>query len=164
MEKEGTEEEAVGIIEKAIGMEIEEEGKGEKGGDGTLRALVAIEFLIQEVDLIGTKLADSYNGFNELSRLEIMWTVRHLWLAGAIFVLNFYSHWAQLLIRQTGDPLVTILIREGVTQGDLLSIVLYRINLVPLVEDLRAPDPGLVSLFYMDDAAFDGLTRQSAQL
>ena len=36
--------------------------------------------------------------------------------------------------------------------------------LVPLVEELRAADPGLLSSFYADDAAFDGSARQSAQL
>ena len=42
--------------------------------------------------------------------------------------------------------------------------VLYRITLVPLEEELQAADPGLLSPFYTDDAAFDGLARRSAQL
>ena len=53
---------------------------------------------------------------------------------------------------------------EGATQGDPLSMVLYRITLVPLVEELRAADPGLLSPFYADDAAFDGSARRIAQL
>ena len=43
-------------------------------------------------------------------------------------------------------------------------MVLYGITLIPLVEDLRAADPGLLSPFYADDAAFDGSARCSAQL
>ena len=43
-------------------------------------------------------------------------------------------------------------------------MVLYGITLVPLAEDLRAADPGLLSPFYADDAAFDGSARRSAQL
>ena len=43
-------------------------------------------------------------------------------------------------------------------------MVLYRIILTPLAEELRAADPGLLSPFYVDDAAFDGLARRSAQL
>ena len=39
METEGTEEEAAEIIEEALVMEFDKEGKGEEGGDGTLRAL-----------------------------------------------------------------------------------------------------------------------------
>ena len=73
------------------------------------------------------------------------------------FASNCYRHWEQLLLRQPGEPSVTILSREGDTQGDPLSMVLYGITLVPLAEDLRAADLGILSLFYADDAAFDGL-------
>ena len=43
-------------------------------------------------------------------------------------------------------------------------MVLYGITLVPLAEELQAADPGLLSPFYADDAAFDGSARRSAQL
>ena len=43
-------------------------------------------------------------------------------------------------------------------------MVLYGITLVPLAEELRAADPGLLSPFYADYAAFDGSERRSAQL
>ena len=43
-------------------------------------------------------------------------------------------------------------------------MVLYGITLIPLVEELRATDPGLLSPFYADDAVFDGLVCRSAQL
>ena len=42
-------------------------------------------------------------------------------------------------------------------------MALYGITLVPLAEELRAVDPGVLSPFYADDAAFDGLARQSSQ-
>ena len=54
--------------------------------------------------------------------------------------------------------------REGVTQGDPLLIVLYGITLVPLGEELRAADLGLLLPFYANDAAFDGSAGQSVQL
>ena len=94
----------------------------------------------------------------------MLWTVRHRWTAGARFVFNFYNHWAQLLLRQPGEPPVTILSREGVTQGYPLSMVLYGITLVPLTEELRAADLGLLSPIYADDVAFNGSERRSAQL
>ena len=34
-------------------------------------------------------------------------------------------------------------------------MVLYRITLVPLAEELRAVDSGILSPFYADDAAFE---------
>ena len=43
-------------------------------------------------------------------------------------------------------------------------MVLYRITLAPLAEELRAADPGLLFPFYVDDAAFDSSARRSAQL
>ena len=62
------------------------------------------------------------------------------------------------------DLPVTILIQEGVTQGDPLSIVLYGITLVPFEEELRVTDPGLLYPFYTDDAVFGGLAQWSAQI
>ena len=43
-------------------------------------------------------------------------------------------------------------------------MVLYRITLVPLDEELRAADLGLLSPSYADDTAFDGLAQRIAQL
>ena len=43
-------------------------------------------------------------------------------------------------------------------------IVLYGINLVPLDEELRAADLGLLHPLYADDAVFEGSTQRIAQL
>ena len=92
-------------------------------------------------------------------------TVRHRCPARVRFVFNFYSHWVQLLLCQQGEAPVILLILEGVTQGIPLSMVLYGITIVLLVEELRDADPTLLSPFYADDAAFGGLDRWStAQL
>ena len=153
-----TKAEAEEGLEGALRMEVEGDrgSKGEEGGGGTQRALEALEFLTQDAESSGTTLDDAQNGFNELSRLAMLWAVRHCWPAIARFAFNCYKHWAQLLLRHPGELPVTILSREGVIQGDTLSMVLYRITLVTLTEELRAADPGLLSPFYADDAAFDG--------
>ena len=150
IETAGTEEEAEEGMAWALRMEsVEDKGsEGEERGRGTPRALEALEFLTQEEDPSGTTLVDARNGFNELSPLVMLWTVRHRWPAGARFALNCYKHWAQLLLRQTGELPVTILSREVVTQGDPISVVLYGITLVPLAEELQAADPGLFSPFF----------------
>ena len=113
IETEGTEEEAAEGIEAALEMEVEEDkgSEGEEEDGEPQRALGALEFLTQEAEPSVTMLVDACNGFNDLSRLAILWTVRYRWPAGARFGLNFYMHWAQLLLRQLGDPPVTILIR-----------------------------------------------------
>ena len=106
IETAGTEEDVEEGLAVALDMEVEveeEEGsEGEEGGVGNKRALENLEFLTQEADPSGTILVDACNGFNELSRLEILWTVRHHWPAGARFAFNCYKHWAQLLLRQPG--------------------------------------------------------------
>ena len=43
-------------------------------------------------------------------------------------------------------------------------MVLYRITLVPLAEELIEADLGLLYPFYADEAAFDGSERRIAQL
>ena len=48
----------------------------------------------------------------------MLWTVRHCWLAGARFAINFYRHWAQLLLLQPGEPPVTILRLGGVESSE----------------------------------------------
>ena len=120
--------------------------------------------MTQETELSVTTLVDAHNGFNKLSRLVMLWTLWHCWPAGARFAFNCYRHRAQILLRQMVEPPVKILSQEGVTQGDPISMLLYRITLIPLVEELRAADSGLLSPFYADDAAFEGLKQQSAQL
>ena len=86
-------------LEAALEMEVEEEGEGEEGGDGTLRSLEAIEFLIQEAEPSRTTLVDARNDFNEMSSLAMLWNVRYRWPAGAKFAFNCYMNWAQLLLR-----------------------------------------------------------------
>ena len=83
-------------------MEVEDDrgSEREEGGVGNLRALGALEFLTHDTDPSGKTLVDAYNGFNRLSRLAMLWTVRHHWLEGARFLSNCYRHWEQLLLRQ----------------------------------------------------------------
>ena len=52
----------------------------------------ALEFLTQEAYPSGTTLVDARKGFNELSRLAMLWTVRQRWPAGARFAFNCYKH------------------------------------------------------------------------
>ena len=49
------------------------------------------------------------------------------------------------------------------TQGYYLSMVLYGITLVPLEKDLQAEVPGLLTMFYANDVAFNGFAWRSAQ-
>ena len=50
----------------------------------------------------GTTLVDAHNGFNKLSRLTMLLTVRHYWMSGLRFAINCYNLWAQLLLLHPG--------------------------------------------------------------
>ena len=85
----------------ALEMEVEVDrgSKGEEGGGGTQRSLEALEVLTQEAEPNGITLVDAGNVFNELSRLAMLWTVRHRWPAGARFAFNCYKHCVQVILR-----------------------------------------------------------------
>ena len=76
------------ILEAALEMEVDGEGEGEEGDDGTQKVLGDLELLNRDAELIGTTLVDARNGFNELSRLAMLWTVRHHWTTGTRFAFN----------------------------------------------------------------------------
>ena len=88
IETAGTEEEAAEKLEDALEMEIEETCEGEEGGDGTQREMGDLDFLTRDSDPNGTTLVDARNGFNELSRLAILWTVRHRGTSESRVALN----------------------------------------------------------------------------
>jgi hypothetical protein len=114
-------------------------------------------------DPIGALLVDARNGFNELGRRAMLWTVRHIWAAGARFAFNCYRHSAQLILRKHGSPGYTILSSEGVTQGDPLSMVLYGLALLPLAARLRREQPDTVQAFYADDVLAKGRVSRLAE-
>ena len=51
-------------------------------------ALEATWILIQEAEPGNPTLIDAHNGFNDLIRLVVMWTMRHRWAVGERFVFN----------------------------------------------------------------------------
>jgi hypothetical protein len=70
----------------------------------------------------GFLLIDAKNAFNEQSRTAMLWTVRHQWPSGARFTFNYYKHWGTLVIRNNNGTGAFIYSKEGVTQGDPLSM------------------------------------------
>ena len=79
IETAGTKEEAAEGLAEALGMEVEEDvgNEGEEEGGRTQRALEFLEILTQEAEPSSTTLVHARNGFNELIRLAMLWTVKH---------------------------------------------------------------------------------------
>ena len=76
-----TEEEAAECLEATLNMEMEVvwniNVEGEEGDDGTQRDMGDSDFLTHDEEPSGTTLIDARNGFNNLSRLTMLWTVRY---------------------------------------------------------------------------------------
>ena len=100
IETVGTEEEAAKGLVAALGMEVKDDrdSEVEEGGEGTQKALGALEFLTQNTYPSRTTPIDAHNGFNELACLTVLWTVGYRWPAGARFPLNCYRYCVQLLL------------------------------------------------------------------
>ena len=101
-------------------------------------------------------LVDAANGFNNLSRYSMLWTVRHRCPKLARFAFNCYRHEIRLVCRRPGMEALILLSKEGVTQGDPLAMALYGIALLPLAEILRKQCPEVLQPWYADDAAMQG--------
>ena len=77
-------------------------------------------------------LVDAANGFNNLSRYVMLWMVRHCCTKLSRFSFNYYRHENRLVYRRPGMEALTLLSKEGVTQGHPLAMALYGIALLPL--------------------------------
>ena len=70
-------------------------------------------------------LVDAANGFNNLSKIVMLWTVWHRCPRLATYAFNCYRHQKRLICRDPGGEPKIILSEEGVTQGDPLAMVFY---------------------------------------
>ena len=94
----------------------------------------------------GVLIIDARNRFNKLLHKAMLWTVRNLWPARARFAAVCYRHQATLVLRRPGGNTKFLLLREGVAQGELVSMILYGITLVPLAKRVRVQAPHILHL------------------
>jgi hypothetical protein len=50
----------------------------------------------------GFLLIDANNAFNEINHINMLWTIRHEWPAGARFAFNCYNYHSLLIVRNPG--------------------------------------------------------------
>ena len=63
----------------------------------------------------GLMLVDAKDGFKMLSRLGMLWTVRHQVGKMSRFAFNCYHHEIRLICQRQGELALYILSKEGVT-------------------------------------------------
>ncbi len=113
------------------------------------------DFTLNPLDVT---LLDASNGFNEISRLRCLHTIRHLWPSASRFAFNCYRHSIQVCIREHNSPAIIIPGCEGIQQGDPLSMILYGLALTPLINRIHTEHSSIflsenfLDPWYADDA------------
>ena len=97
----------------------------------------------------GVLLIDASNAFNSLNRKAALWNARHLWPRGCRFIFNCYKAWSTLVVNGSSTFLYS---KEGVTQGDPLSLAFYAISVLPLIRALK-DTKSWTQAWYADDAS-----------
>ena len=100
----------------------------------------------------GVLMVDASNAFNSLNRTAMLLQARVLWPRCARFLFNTYRGWSMLVVRGSSEFLYS---KEGVTQGDPLSMFMYAIGTLPLIHSLRRPSCW-TQVWYADDASAGG--------
>ena len=87
----------------------------------------------------------------------MFWYVRHESPSASQFNFNCYRHWATLLVRDTGDGSGHVFhSKEGGTQEDTLSMIVYVVGVLPLIRGLRGAYPRVKQLWYADNEVAGG--------
>jgi hypothetical protein len=111
----------------------------------------------------GSALFDARNGFNELNRYLMLWNMAHLWNRGRRFAFNCSCHWVCCLLQtEPGEPPIVIHLKEGITQGDCLTMSLYGVALMPLVSRMHKTILEALQPWYCNDAGAAGMALPNA--
>jgi len=82
----------------------------------------------------GVLLVDARNAFNSVKGMSTLWNARILWPWCSCFLFNTYWGYARLFVQGSDQVLLS---KEGVTQGDPLSMMMYAVAVLPLIRSLE---------------------------
>ena len=97
----------------------------------------------------GVLLIDTSNTFNSINCQAVLWNSRVLWPSCSLFLFNTYRGWALLIVVDANKILYS---REGVTQGDPLSMFIYAVPTLPFISHIGRPNVG-TDIWYANDAS-----------
>ena len=92
---------------------------------------------------LGIFLVDTNNALNEIDKIGMLWTVRHLWLSRACFVFNWYCNYAFIIFRHGNGTNSFMHNMEGMMQGYPLAMIAYGRGILPLIKNLKREIPGV---------------------
>ena len=97
----------------------------------------------------GVLFVDGRKAFNSVNRLAALWNARILWPQCYRFLFNTYCGYARLFVQGSDQVLLS---KEGVTQGDPLSMMMYADALLPLIRSLEGSHRWIQNR-YVDDSS-----------
>ena len=89
-------------------------------------------------------LVDATNAFNSLNRQATLCNIQHLCPSFSTILINTYRVDVALYIEGS-----TLFSEEGTTQGDPLTMPMYALGVIPLIDCISGD---LMQLWYADDA------------
>ena len=104
----------------------------------------------------GFLLIDAVNALNMINRTTALWNARVLWPRCSRFLFNTYRGYSMLILKDTKECIYS---KEGVTQGDPLSMFFCAVAVLPLIRSL-ASNSNFVQCWYADDSACAGKLSQ----
>ena len=113
---------------------------------------ICLTLIFDSVNGWGVLLVDASNAFNSINRTALLLHARTLWPRCCRYLFNTYCGWSVLVLWGSSDFLSS---KEGITQGDPLSMFMYAIGTLPLVHSLRNPAQ-LTQIWYADYASVCG--------
>ena len=116
---------------------------------GCEAAVHAAHQVFQSPSTEGLILVDACNAFNSLNQETALRNILHLCPPLAKILINTYRDNVQLFI--DGD---TLLLQEGTTQGDTLTMAMYAVAITPLIRSLE--DQETKQVWFADDATAGG--------
>src|SRR5436190_2375681 len=93
---------------------------------------------------------------NRSNRQMALWQARCLWPKAARFLYNTYRDNTEMIIR---DNATQIFSKEGVIQGDPMSMPLYALATLPLIK-LLSSENEVTQCWYADDSSAQGNFEQ----